>query len=232
MEQIERKKQGLMPVLVILAMAATSSCTILTTSKSNDMEQDLQIDSTLIMDKFYVSLFNENQERGRWEYIAPDGTKVWANRGKDNYLIQLIPAHDYYVLAQYYDEHGRIRERGKFSWHNGFAMGTEVGDWEYYDGNGIKTVVNKDTYGELTYEDVIRKLEARGILNRRTGKNREDLKIYFHPTESYWYVFIVNGAGTIEGKYCEIHIHKDTGRILEDQKGPFYIIDSAVPPTP
>ncbi len=205
--------------------------------------KQLQIDSALIMDKFYVDLFNSNQERGYWRYTAIDGTEVnVSGDGHPNpyppywyYAIQLVPVNDYYALGQFYDKYGDIISRGKYSWERIRGIGgiTKVGDWEYYDADGEKTVVNEDaTYGEFTYEDVIRKLESRGILNRRTGKNREGLDIYFHPSEGYWHVSIIDEAGltTGEGKYHEIHIHKDTGRILKNATTKYMVIDIHHPP--
>jgi hypothetical protein len=229
-------KARLMPVLVILALMATSNCATLRTSKNENMGQ-LQIDSTLIMDRFYVDLFNENHENGHWNYTAIDGTGVETSGGEINqnlpywyYVVQLIPAHDYYWLVQSYDEYGNITSRGKYSWKSVRGLGggvTKVGNWEYYDENGVKTVMNEDAaHGEFTYEDVLRKLESRGILNRRTGKNREGLDIYFHPEERYWFVSIIDDAGVItgKGKYREIHIHRNTGRIIKDTTTPYMVI--------
>lgn len=212
--------------IFFIILAGISGCTTSKTAKATEVAHT-QIDSTLIMDRFYIDQFYENKERNSWEYTTSDGTEVRASDVRSyhynsgySFSLRLTPPYDYYRLVQLYDGKGDIISRGKLSWRNA-GGGTKIGEWEYYDENGVKTIVNEETNGKVTYEDVISRMESKGILDRETGKSREeDLDIYFSPEKDCWVVRIVFE----ERRHHRIHIHKDSGRILRNEKGPFVII--------
>jgi hypothetical protein len=173
------------------------------------------IDKHLICDTFDIENYEKNCPKNNWwEYELPDGTKIEKDaidlrwQGINLYYEMKIfpPKPKFYQIIQLYYENGKIWKRGKT-----LGGSVPVGEWEYYDPQGNKTIVNEDSkFGAFNYNEIYLYLHRHGYIDVYTGENRENLSLYFHEEKGYWTAAIKNMEKRIRDKF---YFDKDTGKV-------------------
>ncbi|WP_407497365.1 hypothetical protein [Elizabethkingia anophelis] len=135
--------------------------------------------------------------------------------GPGYYVIPPSPAFNSISYTYYKD--GKIKVTGKIA---GFNSGIKIGIWKFYDETGKLTEVDEDKkFGLWDFNKVLAVLDKDGVINLKTGKNREfeKLQFFFDKDKKEWKVKVFKkNINVIVEEYWEYLFDGNTGKYTRD----------------
>ena len=192
-------------------------CSTLNKTTTQVMEDINKKDHMVFQDKLDIESFYKGQS-GTWNRSLEDGTQIEIIDFLDEknnlifFVTATLPKPKFYTILQQYDAKGQIKRRGKV------LGGLAVGEWEIYDEQGRKSILNEDDkFGKFTYNDVALFMHNKGHIDVNTGKNRERLVLSFDEIKNRWNVAL-KGTPDEDVEYTYI-LDGETGKLIKQDKG-------------
>ncbi|WP_407475506.1 hypothetical protein [Elizabethkingia anophelis] len=210
--------------IVILLLIGLLSC------KSLQIKGDVGVTNSTMFEKFDFDLDASNYagyeyaDNAYYTYGANGFYKLKSGgvfspyNGKSSIYYTFIPtAPAFYSVDYIYYENGDMRATGKSA---GFSSGIKIGKWKLYDKIGKVTEVDEDKkFGLWDFNKVLAVLDKDGVINLKTGKNREfeKLQFFFDKDKKEWKVkvFKKNISVFVE-EYWEYLFDGNTGKYTRD----------------
>ncbi|ATL42177.1 hypothetical protein CMU69_18710 [Elizabethkingia anophelis] len=151
-------------------------------------------------------------------YKLKNGAVFSPYNGKSSISCTFIPAAPaFYSIDYIYYEKGNMRAMGKIA---GFSSGIKIGKWKLYDESGKVTEVDEDKkFGLWDFDKVLAVLDKDGVINLKTGKNREfeKLQFFYDKDKKEWKIKVFKkNINVIVEEYWEYLFDGNTGKYTRD----------------
>jgi len=131
-------------------------------------------------------------------FTLKDGTEIY-RAGYPEYFTEerILPKPSFLKWNKQFYPSGFIKFKGlSFGDQHMGANGIRVGQWTYFDelGKVTKTVDEDRKFGNFGYNELLAFLDKEGLIEVKTGKNRENVNAIFESSESgdkTWFVEII-----------------------------------------
>ncbi|WP_407475507.1 hypothetical protein [Elizabethkingia anophelis] len=131
--------------------------------------------------------------------------------------IVIPPLPGFYSIRYGYYQNGLLEKQGSIA---GFNSGIKIGKWKFYDETGKVTEVDEDKkFGLWDFNKVLAVLDKDGVINLKTGKNREfeKLQFFFDKDKKEWKVKVFKkNINVIVEEYWEYLFDGNTGKYTRD----------------
>jgi len=131
-------------------------------------------------------------------FTLKDGTEIDRSASPTEYTEEcILPKPSFLKLNKEFYRSGFIKFKGlSFGDQHMGANGIRVGQWTYFDelGKVTKTVDEDRKFGNFGYNELLAFLDKEGLIEVKTGKNRENVNAIFESSESgdkTWFVEII-----------------------------------------
>ena len=126
--------------------------------------------------QYYKSIIKEkNSYEGATsaQYVERNGTETYVSFNDDGFVLQEIKPFTYEMIVKNYYKNCILKSKGKFLCHSS----VKIGIWREYDnqGNLIKETDEDKKFEKLRLKpiNILRWLEKKGYIDRKTGKGQE-----------------------------------------------------------
>ncbi|WP_312302266.1 hypothetical protein [Chryseobacterium sp.] len=210
--------------IVILLLMCLSSC------KSRYLKNYVSDNNSNFFEKFDFDLDANNYAGYEYAddsyyYYGANGYYKLKNNGAFNpgnykegpgyYVIPPSPAFN--SISYTYYKNGKMKTTGKIA---GFNSGIKIGIWRFYDETGKVTEVDEDKkFGFWDFDKVLSVLEKDGVINLKTGKNREfeKLQFFYDKDKKEWKVKVFKkDINVLVEEYWEYLFDGNTGKYTRD----------------
>ena len=152
-----------------------------------------------------------------------DGTEIFRSAHTDSFEEEVhLPKPSFLKILRTFYPSGFIKMKGySFGDLNEGANGVKVGNWYYFNEQGKLTeTVNEDQkFGNVDYPKILAILEKDGLINIKTGKNREQVTAFFERNDdgtSVWKLEVITEFHADDhAKVWRYSVDGSTGKILE-----------------
>jgi len=159
---------------LILILLTTLCCTCCNAQK--DKEATTMKTTERFDVQYYKSIIKEkNSYEGATsaQYVERNGTETYVSFNDDGFVLQEIKPFTYEMIVKNYYKNCILKSKGKFLCHSS----VKIGIWREYDnqGNLIKETDEDKKFEKLRLKpiNILRWLEKKGYIDRKTGKGQE-----------------------------------------------------------
>ena len=159
---------------LILILLTTLCCTCCNAQK--DKEATTMKTTERFDVQYYKSIIKKkNSYEGATsaQYVERNGTETYVSFNDDGFVLQEIKPFTYEMIVKNYYKNCILKSKGKFLCHSS----VKIGIWREYDnqGNLIKETDEDKKFEKLRLKpiNILRWLEKKGYIDRKTGKGQE-----------------------------------------------------------
>ena len=157
--------------LCLLLLIASQSCVAQKNKKTTTMKTTERFDV-----QYYKSIIKKkNSYEGATsaQYVERNGTETYVSFNEDGFVLQEIKPFAYEMIVKNYYKNCILKSKGKLLCHSS----VKIGIWREYDnqGNLIKETDEDKKFEKLRLKpiNILRWLEKKGYIDRKTGKGQE-----------------------------------------------------------
>ena len=158
-------------ILILLTALCCTCCSAQKDKETTTMKTTERFDV-----QYYKSIIKEkNSYEGATsaQYVERNGTETYVSFNDDGFVLQEIKPFTYEMIVRNYYKNCIIKSKGKFLCHSS----VKIGIWREYDnqGNLIKETDEDKKFEKLRLKpiNILRWLEKKGYIDRKTGKGQE-----------------------------------------------------------
>lgn len=157
------------------------------------------------------------------EFKLDDGTEIFRSSLTEDFDEEIVlPKPVFLKIRKTFFPSGFIKVKGQeFGGLDAGLTGVKVGKWYYFDDLGklVKTVDEDAKFGKVGYQEILALLAKDGLIDLKTGKNREQISASFERDENGAKIWIILVTTEFHGddyaKKWRYKIDSNTGKILE-----------------